>query len=121
MQEQNVKNEYRTNARGRRQYYPHERQELLKEFKKSGLTLAAFALEKGINHKTFGNWRRKQRQNSKSPVKPPSDFLEFKLPVNSIQQSLNIRYKNFLEIQVSQEVQVPWVCTLIKGMEEGSC
>ncbi len=121
MQEQILKNKFRTKARGRRQYHPDERREFLTAFQKSGLSMAAFARQQGINLKTFSNWLGNQRRSTNTSLKASPEFLQLTLPGKPSISCLTIRYKGVLDIQVAHESQVEWAGRLIEYMEKVSC
>jgi transposase-like protein len=78
-------------SRGRRVVNREEREQLLEEYERSGLTQKAFARQAGVKYATFVGWirrRRKERQDQRrgSAVKFESvGTLEAFLPVVEVQ------------------------------------
>lgn len=67
--------------RGRRVTMAAHRAEVVAEYQRSGLTMAAFARRERIKYPTFAGWVAKAQRD---PVKPPLiKFTEIKLPVAS--------------------------------------
>lgn len=67
---------------GRRRVPSEQREALLAEFERSGLTQAAFARKAGINYQTFASWRQ-HRGASESKARrevPTMRFTEVTLP-----------------------------------------
>ena len=69
----------RRGARGRRVTPADRREQLMAEYRTSGLTMAAFAKREGIKYATFAGWMAKARASV--PVKPPIRFTEMRLPL----------------------------------------
>ena len=68
----------RRGARGRRVLPVERREQLMAEYRASGLTMAAFARREGIKYATFAGWMAKAQ--STAPAKPPIRFAEMRLP-----------------------------------------
>lgn len=68
-------------TRGRRVTPAERRSELVEAYRRSGLTMAAFARREGINYTTFAHWVTKAPRAAagKEPVK----FAELRLPLSS--------------------------------------
>ena len=66
-------------ARGRVRTTSEQREAILGEFERSGLSGPQFALVAGINYQTFATWRQQQRKNGKRP----RSQLQAKLPSNA--------------------------------------
>jgi transposase-like protein len=72
----------RRGAQGRRVMPAARREQLVAEYRTSGLTMAAFARREGIKYATFAGWMAKAQ--STAPVKPSIRFAEMRLPLGPI-------------------------------------
>jgi transposase-like protein len=71
----------RRGAGGRRVTPVERREQLIAEYRTSGLTMAAFARREGIKYATFANWIAKAQ--STATAKPTIRFAEMRLPVEA--------------------------------------
>lgn len=65
-----VKDETKRDTKGRRITPKARREDLLNEYKQSGLTQAAFARCAGVNYPTFASWLQGRRERTAVPVRP---------------------------------------------------
>lgn len=66
---------------GRRVMPVERREQLIAEYRTSGLTMAAFARREGIKYATFANWMAKAQ--SAATAKPSIRFAEMRLPLET--------------------------------------
>lgn len=66
---------------GRRVTPVERREQLIAEYRTSGLTMAAFARREGIKYATFANWMAKAQ--STAAGKPSIRFAEMRLPLEA--------------------------------------
>ena len=66
---------------GRRGMPGERREQLIAEYRTSGLTMAAFARREGIKYATFANWMAKAQ--SAATAKPSIRFAEMRLPLET--------------------------------------
>jgi transposase-like protein len=69
----------RRGARGRRVLPVERREQLIAEYRASGLTMAAFARREGIKYATFAGWMAKALPGA--VAKPSIRFAEMRLPL----------------------------------------
>jgi transposase-like protein len=69
----------RRGARGRRVMPAERREQLIAEYRTSGLTMAAFARREGIKYSTFAGCMAKTQPSA--TAKPTIRFTEMRLPV----------------------------------------
>jgi transposase-like protein len=69
----------RRGARGRRVLPVERREQLIAEYRASGLTMAAFARREGIKYATFAGWMAKALPGA--VAKPSIRFAEMRLPI----------------------------------------
>ena len=63
--------------RGRRMTPLERREAIVREYRASGLTQAAFARREGLNYSTFAGWVLK---SAKTPSRRPIQFAQLRLP-----------------------------------------
>jgi hypothetical protein len=103
---------------------PRERQEsLLDEFERSGLSGAKFAELAGIKYQTFAAWvtrRRKQRGQSKAPVKRPDTVRWLEAVVRDTPApgvaGVNVRLAGGVCIEVGDLAQVRVAAALVEAL-----
>ena len=67
-------------GRGRRIATLERRAELVTDFRRSGLTMAAFARREGLRYSTFAGWVLRSGRPGRAPVAPVR-FTQVQLPV----------------------------------------
>ena len=67
--------------RGRRMTPPERRAALVREYKESGLTQAAFARREGLRNSTFAYWVLQSAKAGAEAAKSPIEFAQLRLPV----------------------------------------
>jgi transposase-like protein len=65
--------------RGRRMTPAERREAIVREYRASGLTQAAFARREGLNYSTFAGWVLK---SAKTPSSRPIQFAQLRLPAS---------------------------------------
>jgi len=62
---------------------PERRAALVREYKASGLTQAAFARREGLRNSTFAHWVLQMAKAEAETAKRPIEFAQMRLPVAS--------------------------------------
>ena len=75
----------RRGARGRRVTPAERREQLMAEYRTSGLTMAAFAKREGIKYPTFAGWMAKAQSNALT--KRPIRFAELRMVCSGLNES----------------------------------
>ena len=105
----------------RRSYSRQQRLELLHQYERSGLSASAFAKQNGIHPTTFNHWKRKSLVDDSASASTPKGFIEVGLPSFPNTSALSLRYRDWLEIRVTQSSQVDWASRLIRQLREAQC
>ena len=92
----------RRGARGRRVMPAERREQLVAEYRTSGLTMAAFARREGIKYATFAGWVAKAGRGV--TAKPPIRFAEMRLPLGPTTTSAQNDFA--LEVRLPDGVMV---------------
>ena len=99
----------------RRRCTPEQITECLEAQPRSGLTLATFCQQHGLNPSVFHAWKRRRRQ---SPVAPPV-FRELSLPsLISARWAAEIALPSGALLRVSSQADVRWVGQLLDQMAQ---
>ncbi len=123
----------KSDTRGRVWSTPAQRQALLEQFERSGLSGPRFAAVAGIKYQTFIGWRRKQRlAQSDSLAAPtpecgtaPTQWVEASLGEAKTSQghtslgALRVRWQNSTFIEISATSQVALAAALLRDLENG--
>lgn len=67
---------------------PERRAALVREYKASGLTQAAFARREGLRNSTFAHWVLQMAKMEAEAAKRPIEFAQLRLPVSSPMPSI---------------------------------
>jgi hypothetical protein len=122
----------KTDRRGRIRIPRDQRDKVLDEFDRSGLSGAQFAKLLGIKYQTFAYWRAaRQREGSHltpaipSPATPPAmkwieTVLEKSAP-DSLTSGLVLRLPSGATVQVASDTQVPLAAAFIRAWEKLPC
>lgn len=115
----------RVDGRGRVQTSREQREAILDEFARSGVSGAAFARLHGIKYATFANWvqkRRRQRQGVAGSVQPPAMELtevvlsEQPVGAGALKSSLRIELPGKAIVAVSDRRQVQLAAELLRAL-----
>lgn len=88
-----------------------QRRQLLAEYERSGLSIAAFARKQGISYQTFYAW---VAQNS---PKPKVCFAEVELAAPSTAEPILIELGRHARVRLSSAAQVSLAARLLKELE----
>jgi len=69
-------------ARRARTWRTRERRQLLAELSESGLSVAAFARDRGVSAWTIYSWRRQERERGQVEEDEPAPFIQVKVAPN---------------------------------------
>ena len=134
----------KTDTKGRVRSTAAQREVVLEQFKRSGLSGTKFAQLAGVNYQTFAGWRRQQqRKQAKSaraslpaPETLPSVALQQSRAVQWIEaeaaaeggvrsarpagasSSLRLRLPGGMEMELTEAGQMPLVAALLKAVQE---
>lgn len=111
----------RQDAKGRVHTPPEQRNLILEEFDRSGLSAPKFAKLHGINYQTFAGWRKRRKgtlnKKSTQTSQKSAEFtfleLESVNPISSGSSALTIELKGGHKVIVSDDTQIGQVATLI--------
>ena len=95
----------------RRRFTATERERLLTELDRSGLTAAAFARERQLTYTTLCHWRH-QRARGKRIA-----FAEVELVPPPVVEPLVIEFGSHARLRLSSPAQVELVATLLKHFQ----
>jgi hypothetical protein len=97
----------------RNQYTTLEKQELIEQWKQSGISKLAFTREKKINYFSFCEWARGRKRSYKS--KPKNAFLPVEIKGNSSQHFAHLVLKSGAIINLYQPVESSYLVALLKA------
>ena len=110
----------RTDRRGRLLVSPEQRETLLDEFERSGLSGMAFCKLHGLVYPTFATWRKKRRDRLK-PGSPA--FAEVVVseeetfdPAETTGAALKVTLPSGMTIEVSSRTQLPLLIELLRSL-----
>ncbi len=95
----------------RRRFTATEREQLLTEFDRSGLTAAAFARERQITYTTLCHWRH-QRARGKRVA-----FAEVEIVPQPVVEPLIIEFGSHARLRLSSPAQLELAATLLKHFQ----
>ena len=113
-----VENGEKRDGRGRRLTAAYRRAEVVREYRASGLTMAAFARRERIKYPTFANWVLKA---AKHPVKRSAiEFTEVRLPVMTathaaVTDQLEVRLPDGTVVRGAQVGELAALVRALKG------
>ncbi len=117
----------KTDARGRMQRTPEQRQRILDEYERSGLSAPKFAALCGVKYQTFAAWlaRRKSQHQAHPKGQPrrkaatPVRWLEASVqPVAASSHGLLLELPGGVRAHLSTEAHVALVATLVRALEK---
>ncbi len=88
-----------SSSQGRSGYSADERQELMEEFRSSGLTQADFCRQWEINPTTFSGWLRADRQQPE-----PVEFCEVQMSAAITGQAIVVELPGGVQVKVPGEL-----------------
>ena len=108
-------------AKGRVRRSRAQREEILAEFDRSGLSVPAFAKLIGIHYQTLVGWKKARAKQSLAPLEPasPVKFLEAAIQETSLLSpalGLNVSLPGGVQIQLHHASQVDLAAQLIQSL-----
>jgi hypothetical protein len=117
----------RTDVLGRMQRTPEQRERILDEYERSGLSGPKFAALCGVKYQTFASWlaRRKSRRqaHSKHPARrkaaTPVRWLEGSVqPAGASTTGLLLQLPGGVRAQISNDHHIPLTAALVRALEK---
>lgn len=93
-----------------RRYTDLEKQELIEQWKQSGMNKISFCKSRAISYYTFVDWTGKRERKQKTK----SSFIPVKIKNESAAPFAQIILKNGTNIIIHQQVEVSYLSALIK-------
>ncbi len=117
----------KTDTQGRVQTPAAQRERLLDEFEKSGLSGAKFAALVGVKYQTFAGWaaRRRKRTGAKAPAQAadPVRWLEAvvqeaQVPRTHPPVALVLRLPGGAQLELTEAKQAPLAAALLQALSQ---
>ena len=118
----------KTDARGRMQRTPEQRQSILDEYERSGLSGPKFAALCGVKYQTFAAWLARRKGQRQAPPKGQPrrkavtqiHWLEASVQPGAATHGLLLELPGGVRAHLSTEAHVALVATLVRALEK-SC
>jgi hypothetical protein len=98
---------------GRRQAEVMRREQLLKEFERSGLCAAEFARQNGLNYTTFCGWRQRWEKARALP-----SFVQVEVAPGTGTEELVVEVGPQARIRINRPAQIELAVALIKSLDK---
>jgi hypothetical protein len=117
----------KTDVRGRMQRTPEQREKILDEYERSGLSGPKFAALCGVKYQTFATWlaRRKSRRQAPPKQQPPRKaapqvrWLEASVqPAAASTTGLLLQLPGGVRAQISNEHHIALAAALVRALEK---
>ena len=116
----------RTDGLGRMQRTPEQRERILDEYERSGLSGPKFAALCGVKYQTFASWLARRKSRRQAPSKHPAQrkpatpvrWLEASVqPAGASTTGLLLQLPGGVRVQISNEHHIPLAAALVRALE----
>jgi hypothetical protein len=111
----------KTDARGRMQRTPEQREKMLDEYERSGLSGPKFAALCGVKYQTFASWlaRRKSQRQPRRKAATQIRWLEASVqPAATSATGLMLQLPGGVRAQIAHPSHIPLAAALVRALEQ---
>ncbi len=117
----------KTDVLGRMHRTPEQREKILDEYERSGLSGAKFAALCGVKYQTFANWRQRRKRPGKGDAKrapqrkaaTPVRWLEASVqPAATSASGLVLQLPGGVRTQIANRSQIALAAALVRALEK---